>query len=705
VTGFPFPASGSVTYNGSEVYITYTPVNNTNTAQTVTFTITPQYTFNGVTCPGIPINVNLVVNPAPTATLTGLYSCATGMTTLNIAVAGTGPFAGVIEPGSIPFSGTGPGTVSLQLAQAMLSSITYSVSSLTLNGCNTTNLPLATVTVTAVTPGTTGTWTCGAGDGDWFNPCNWANGIVPDNTIDVVINSATSSCNPVINPNSPYSPLDGIARSRNITIQGTSNLSFIDPAATAYSVAKGGGSLHVAGNWINQVGTAGFTANTGTVTLMGSTVQNVTTTGGVENFYNLVINNTSNSPSGGVEAGSQLNVSGVFTLTQGVVLTTATNIVNITNCEVAAVVGGSTASYVNGPIRRCTNSTGTYVFPVGNPAGTYGVYRPALVQPTTGNNTVYTGQYHTGQAPNSNYSGFLGGSLVGVLGTEYWSMSSGANTCPGTASIGLPYINPNNDAHWYPNISGSPSTCFTCNVGVVKSYNPTWYLTDYPSLGTGFSSSRPEYRYWQDQGIIWSKDAVDCQANPYFSFGFTYNIILPVQLLTFDATLQGADALLKWTIADNKDVQVIEVEYSADGRNFRRIGTVRPGATTAYEFVHPGLSAGVHYYRILLRDVNGQQKYSRVATIVVGRPRTIITGLLGNPVHNEATVEIISAKAQGVQARLLDKAGRVVRSQRFTIAAGKGQIKVATLFLAGGMYTLQVTTDDGAFANLRMLRE
>jgi hypothetical protein len=227
----------------------------------------------------------------------------------------------------------------LTINVAPSSNTTYSITSFGGSNCaSVAGSGTATVTVIGLN-GVTGTWLCGSGDGDWFNPCNWANGIIPTNDIDVLIGSA-ASCDPVINPTTSFALANGpIAKARNITISNARNLSFAN-----------GGELDIAGNWINNVGPLGFTANTGTVKFMGNatntpgcTSQTITTTAGnSETFYNLIIDNTCDKDASGdnIVLNSPVDVNGVMTLNDGIVKTDNTNLVTIINPDVNAVLGG-----------------------------------------------------------------------------------------------------------------------------------------------------------------------------------------------------------------------------------------------------------------------------------------------------------------------------------------------------------------------------
>jgi hypothetical protein len=630
-------------------------------------------------------SATVTVNPALTATLTGDANiCASASSTLNIAIAGSAAYSGTLSPGGIAFSGNAP-NISVIVSPA--TTTTYTIA--TISGTCMTSSGSATVTIPTGTPGV---WTCSVSN-DWFDCRNWANGVVPTNTTNVEINSALSACNPVINPSSPNASLfGGIARAANILISGSANLSF-----------SGAGNLYVAGNWTNNVGPAGFTAGNSTVTFMGSAGagcnQTISSPGNTESFYNLVINNTCNMDGSGnnVILSSPVNVSGTFTLTDGIVETTSSSILTITNPAVGAVVGGANNTYVNGPMVRNTNSTGTYIYPVGNPGGMYGAYRPAQVIPGSAVAASFIGQYYTGNPPAGSLLG-----PTGMLTTEYWDIRS-SGSCATGAVVGLPYINPNNSTHW----TGNLAPCSTCNVAIVKPAPTAWYFTDYPDyVGSGFNGSIPEDRFYTNNGWIYTKP-ISCTgfASPYFSFGFNYDVILPVKLISFEGKLQGKDALLNWEVADAKDLVGFELQHSSNGNNFKKLTYINSNNSNDYQYTDSDLQTGPHFYRLMLLDKNGHSSYSKTVLMVVGKNATLVKGIRPNPVTNHGYINIWSAAAQKVRVQIYDMTGRLIEQHTGLLVEGANELPVKTQKLAQGVYNILIKTDDGVQKNLRIVKE
>ncbi len=178
-------------------------------------------------------------------------------------------------------------------------------------------------------------------------------------------------------------------------------------------IVDAGVTLTLGGTWTG----GGTLTNNGTIVLTGpSAFPGSSTT--VSAMNNLTINR-----SGGVTLDKALSVSGVLTLTSGVLSTTSANLLSITSTATGAVAGGSTSSYVSGPLLRTLPSSlgtgSTYVFPTGK-----STYLPLTVKDaTTGTGTITL----TAEAFSSNAGGTPTVPLSALSNSEYWSLASTGN--------------------------------------------------------------------------------------------------------------------------------------------------------------------------------------------------------------------------------------------------------------------------------------
>jgi hypothetical protein len=408
-----------------------------------------------------------------------------------------------------------------------------------------------------------------------------------------------------------------------------------------------------------------------------------------------------------LQLSAPLTITEKLTLTEGRVITTDANILLVSKAAANAVeVANATFNqgYVDGPMRRVVShaSPGDYLFPVGSPispiggVGTY-KYRPAWLRSDSGLAT-FNVRYDLTLAPTYAVAGVF---LFGMLSAEQWQITQESGRLRGR--VGLYYRNTNNPAHW---VASPPPVA---NIAVAKMYSPPfissnlWYLAGELDKNTVIvrSDNPIMARSWQDaEGFLWS-DTIRTYSP--FGIGWGSHIILPLRLLSFSATLTNGDGLLQWALADDKDLNYIEVQHSTDGQRFTRLANLRRGE--AIRYLHRRLPAGAHYYRLLMVENSGKQSYSSTKVLQVGAPRTIITGLLQNPVQGtEALVGIYSTKAQSVDATVYDMSGRLLLRHKGTLAPGANTLRVPVLLLTQGLYRLQLRTADGVEAGWNVIR-
>ncbi|MBD2724666.1 right-handed parallel beta-helix repeat-containing protein [Hymenobacter armeniacus] len=164
---------------------------------------------------------------------------------------------------------------------------------------------------------------------------------------------------------------------------------------------------------------------------------------------------------------------------------------------------------------------------------------------------------------------------------------------------------------------------------------------------------------------------------------------LPVELTRFTAAPQGADALLRWATASEKNNDRFEIEASADGRTFRRVGQV-PGhgsSTQAhdYQFVDPNIArhgTSQVVYRLRQVDRDGTFHYSPLRAVAAGG--TAGLALFPNPTTGAASLVGVQP---GAVVTVFDAVGRPVLTT--TATAGGTAALVLPRGLAAGVYMVR----------------
>ena len=141
---------------------------------------------------------------------------------------------------------------------------------------------------------------------------------------------------------------------------------------------------------------------------------------------------------------------------------------------------------------------------------------------------------------------------------------------------------------------------------------------------------------------------------------------MPVELVAFTARGQGSTAVaLAWSTASEKNSAHFEVERSANGTTFTRIGTVAAAGNSStprtYSWSDETLSAQATplYYRLRQLDANGTANYSPVRTVWQTFAAASHFVVYPNPAHEVIRIQVLgSMLTEPVQ--LLDASGRTL---------------------------------------------
>ncbi len=166
---------------------------------------------------------------------------------------------------------------------------------------------------------------------------------------------------------------------------------------------------------------------------------------------------------------------------------------------------------------------------------------------------------------------------------------------------------------------------------------------------------------------------------------------LPVELLSFTATQEGPDALLRWATAQEKDNDRFELEVSTDGQRFAAIGTVAGQGTTAsrtdYRFRDAQLllrGANVVHYRLRQVDLDGTATLSVVRSVSIDRTGQSRLKLVPNPTRLATT---LTGSQPGAAVQVFDAVGRQVLTATAD-AAGTAHL-VLPAHLPAGVYLVR----------------
>ncbi|MBL7782925.1 MAG: T9SS type A sorting domain-containing protein [Saprospiraceae bacterium] len=175
------------------------------------------------------------------------------------------------------------------------------------------------------------------------------------------------------------------------------------------------------------------------------------------------------------------------------------------------------------------------------------------------------------------------------------------------------------------------------------------------------------------------------------------SIDLPVQYskpLSGRAAPTGID--LRWATANEHNTARFDIERSADGASFEKIGAVAAKGNSStladYYFQDKHPISGINYYRLRQVDLDGRANYSQAVQV---KWEASITGVYPNPTTGAVQ---ISSTAPWQKVLLKNKLGQLVK----TMLPGQ---ETTLQGLENGMYQLEVyEKEEGAPAVFKVVK-
>lgn len=178
---------------------------------------------------------------------------------------------------------------------------------------------------------------------------------------------------------------------------------------------------------------------------------------------------------------------------------------------------------------------------------------------------------------------------------------------------------------------------------------------------------------------------------------------LPVDLVTFKATLDGETVQLSWQTASETQNAGFAVQRRVEATDsFSRIGFVEGAGTSSkprsYQFDDADFPFDAEHvtYRLKQVDLDGSSRYSSEVEVALGTPeRYALHGNYPNPVHQRTTIRYELPQSSEVQLVVYDVLGqRVATLAAEQQASGRKEVVFDTSGLASGTYFYRLEAND-----------
>ncbi len=183
---------------------------------------------------------------------------------------------------------------------------------------------------------------------------------------------------------------------------------------------------------------------------------------------------------------------------------------------------------------------------------------------------------------------------------------------------------------------------------------------------------------------------------------------LPVNLVNFTGIKSDNNNVLSWTTLTENNNAGFELQRSADGFNFSKLGFVesksRSGNSTnelTYGFTDNNTFASGNYYRLKQLDKDGRSSLSNVVYIKGSKATSIrITSVYPNPVINKLNLTVAAPSTERVTVMITDVTGKLIMQTTNQLKEGDNNLQLNVEGLAKGVYSLKVNCLNGCSSNI-----
>ncbi|HEV8082151.1 MAG TPA: T9SS type A sorting domain-containing protein, partial [Chitinophagaceae bacterium] len=172
------------------------------------------------------------------------------------------------------------------------------------------------------------------------------------------------------------------------------------------------------------------------------------------------------------------------------------------------------------------------------------------------------------------------------------------------------------------------------------------------------------------------------------------------------------NVILSWQTSQEINSDHFTVQKSNDNRQFDDIGKIDASGNSSiaknYSFTddNPSFFEKPIYYRIAMVDKDGAKIYSKITNVVLKATSTFIKGIYPNPLRAGSILHVnfVSKDDEIVFVKLIDNAGRLVKSNQIGVQKGSNILDVKMPQSSTGNYKLIIKSGAGLMHEPVMIR-
>jgi len=176
--------------------------------------------------------------------------------------------------------------------------------------------------------------------------------------------------------------------------------------------------------------------------------------------------------------------------------------------------------------------------------------------------------------------------------------------------------------------------------------------------------------------------------------------VLPVELLFFNAILNGNESELTWSTASELDNDFFTIERSINGQDWENITELTGAGTTDerqdYRYIDRFPLPGTSFYRLKQTDFDGKFSFSNIESITKKVDQRL--EMSPNPTNGELSIRV-NPDLTILSIKAIDLNGKAINIQLPSSIGNQYQFDLSTYVANVGIYLIQIQTNAGITRN------
>jgi len=176
-------------------------------------------------------------------------------------------------------------------------------------------------------------------------------------------------------------------------------------------------------------------------------------------------------------------------------------------------------------------------------------------------------------------------------------------------------------------------------------------------------------------------------------------VVLPIELLSFDALAIKNEVLVTWVTASEINNDYYTIERSRDGENFEAIGHINGMGNSSqaktYQFIDKQPLKGISYYRLRQTDFDGQSETFDMKAVNFMDERAI-SDIYPNPSNNNLFFNVGETTSSTYTVIYYDVLGGMIEKELIPLTEGTNTYSTKRFTnLNSGIYFLEILNENG----------